>query len=275
MTVRGIGEITAAVIGVVLAAVATASLAAFLGWQTAAPLPENGEARRIAGPALPAQPTDPRRLEPAFAAGNAGQDWRDLLLGVDDYRPGSVHWTSTWPSRASAATAVSQARADLRLAGWQVGAIQDSDCCPRFVAHQDEWRVVVESQGLLDDQRASVQTSVTRTPPHVVTPLTIAGALLGGLAGWWLTAVMARRLRSRPPTGRLLVAGLFTAGATALLPATAVSTLALGQSLAAPGEPMPVWIGYTFVILRTGALTGAALMVAAATALASTRPAQR
>ncbi len=245
-----------------LCAVAAASFLSFLTWQTAPTLPTDGEARKMIAPALPANSEGPDRLDAVFAP-DGEQGWKNLLLGIDGYRPGSVSWLSTWPDRSAAASAVSDARGPLRQAGWDVGPLLDEACCPTFVAYRGAWRIEVGSQGVIDADRVGVQASITRAAPGLASPAAVAGAALGAIAGWWMVAGIAHHIRRRPAAETQPILVLFVIGSVALLPATAVSTLALGQTLSAPAEPIPVWLGYGFVFLRLGAWIGAVLLTIA------------
>ncbi|WP_349878997.1 hypothetical protein ABIH81_03520 [Micromonospora sp. HUAS YX12] len=213
-------------------------------------------------PALPAHSEGPHRFEAVFAP-DGEQGWKALLLGTDGYRPGSVSWLSTWSDRSAAASAVSDARGPLRQAGWDVGPVLDETCCPTFVAYRDGWRIEVGSQGVVDADRVGVQASVTRAAPALALPAAVAGAALGAIAGWWMVAGIAHHIRRRPAAETLPAVVLFVIGSVALLPATAVSALALGQALSAPAEPIPVWLGFGFVFLRLGAWIGAGLLTIA------------
>ncbi|MBQ1061167.1 hypothetical protein ACGFJ4_04725 [Micromonospora chalcea] len=262
LAVRGRWELSAAFVAALLCAVAAASFLSFLTWQTAPALPTDGEAQRMIEPALPANSEGPHRLEAVFAA-DAERGWKDLLLGTDGYRTGSVSWLSTWPDRSAAVSAVNNARDPLRRAGWDVGPVLDETCCPTFVAYRDGWRIEVGSQGVVDADRVGVQASVTRTAPALASPAALAGAALGAIAGWWMIAGIAHHIRRRPAAESQPVVVLFITGSVALLPAAAVSALALGQALSAPAEPIPVWLGFGFVFLRLGAWIGAALLTIA------------
>ncbi|WP_091640590.1 hypothetical protein [Micromonospora pallida] len=263
--VWGAAGILAAITSATFAAVALGAFGGYLGWQTAPPLPSNAEVLRMVEPALPpGASAQPQRWDFIFDDNPEYTDprWAYLVGGTDEYPAGKVFFQFTYPYDKPPQQVVAGADKQLRAAGWQPADRQMSGCCPETALHRNGWLVEVFSEGHLDESHYGLQIAVARTTPAAVLPLTTAGLLAGGLAGWLVAAWAFRHIQESSPARRALVVAVFGAGLLALLPATALSTLTLTASYFTSHHPTePAWVGYTFIFFRPLAYLGAAAIV--------------
>jgi hypothetical protein len=263
--VWGAAGIVGAVCAATVTAVALGALGGYLGWQTAQPLPSNADALRMVEPALPpGTSVEPQRWDFIFDNNPKYTDprWMYLVGGTDEYRAGKVFFQLTYPNDRPARELVDGAEQRMRGAGWRPAGTDSSGCCPESTVYRDGWLVEVFSEGYLDESHYGLQVAVSRTTPAAVLPLTTAGLLAGGVAGWLLAAWVFRRLHRGIPTRRGVTVVVAGVGLLALFPATALSALALVASYFSPYHPAePAWLGYTFMLFRPLAYLGAAAVV--------------
>jgi hypothetical protein len=247
------------------AAVAGGSLGGFLGWQTAPDLPPDAAVLRMLGPALPAGASPaPQRWDFVFDDDPAFTNrWEYWIGGTDEYRHGKVFVDVPATGQAQ----VDAARAGLAGAGWRVA--DESD----LVAYRDGWRAEVGPDFQMGREEMQLRFAITRTTPAATLPLALAGLLLGGLAGWLGIAGAARRVARATPERRAAAVALTVGALLTLLPATALSGMALAGAVVQGADPVPVWIGYAFLFFRGFAWLGVLLLLAAVIVVATGRPA--
>jgi hypothetical protein len=279
--VWGAAAIVAAVCAATFTAVALGALGGYLGWQTAQPLPSNAEALRMVEPALPpGTSVEPQRWDFIFDDNPEYTDprWVYLVGGTDEYRAGKVFFQITYPNDRPAQRMVDGAEQRMRAAGWRPAGTNLSGCCPESAVYRDGELVEVFSEGYLDESHYGLQVAVSRTTPTPVLPLTTAGLLAGGVAGWLMAAWVFRRVQESTPARRAFTVVVVGVGLLALFPATALSALALVASYFSPHHPAePAWLGYTFMLFRPLAYLGAAavaggLLIVAASGAGHRRP---
>ena len=277
--VWGTAGLLAAIAAATFAAVSLGAFGSYLGWQTAPRLPSDAEVLRMLQPALPpGASAQPQRWDFIFDDNPQYTDprWIYLVGGTDDYQAGKVFFQFAYPNDQRAQQVVAGVDEEMRTAGWQPVAKQMSGCCPETALHRDGWLVEAFSEGYLDESHYGLQIAVSRTTPAAVLPLTTAGLLAGGLAGWLIAAWVFRRIRGFSATRRAVTGLVFGAGLLAILPATALSALALIASYLAPDHPAaPAWLGYTFILFRPLAYLGAAAVVGCLPIVALTDQARR
>lgn len=261
--VRGPGAVLAAICAAGCAAVAVGAFGGFLGWQTAPPLPGDADAARLAAPALPpAAPARPQRWDFLFGDDPYYTDpqWMYWVSGTDAYRHGQVFFDVTYPADApdeAVARDVEGARQRMRAAGWALTATRNSLTGAPSAAYRDGWRVEILTTYGLGDSTRVLRIAVTRDTPVAVLPLATVGLLVGGFAGWLVAAAAGRRSRHNGPVWRASAIVLCGGGVLALLPATAMSAVALVLGYLYPHDVVPLWAGYAFVFFRPLAWLGA------------------
>ncbi|MFI7650924.1 hypothetical protein ACIBTZ_33380 [Micromonospora sp. NPDC049460] len=277
--VWGAAGVLAAISAATFAAVALGAFGSYLGWQTAPPLPSNAEVLQMVQPVLPPEAAaQPQRWDFIFDNNPEYSDprWTYVVGGTDEYRAGKVFFQFTYPHNKPPQQVVAAADERMRAAGWLPAAKQTSGCCPETALHRDGWLVEVFSEGYLDESHYGLQIAVARTTPAVVLPLTTAGLLAGGLAGWLLAAWVFRRFHESTPARRTLTVVVCGAGLLALFPATALSAVLLVASYFTPEHPAePAWVGYTFILFRPLAYLGAAALVGGLPVTALPSPTRR
>ena len=239
--------------------VAAGALSSSSGRQSAPPLPGPAEAARLVQPALPAGASvHASRWDFLFADSPkyTDPDWVYLLGGTDEYEAGRVHVAATYPRAENAADA---ARTRLAAQGWRLGPATGG-AYPETVAYRDGLRIKLFT---MTDTHDGLVVVLTRTAPSGVLPLTTLGLLAGALGGWLLAAWAFRRAAGASPTRRAGGGLLVIGGVIALFPATAYSLVAIVAGYVTAPEPVPVWIGYVFMVARPLAGLGAAALLAA------------
>ncbi|MEV0153931.1 hypothetical protein AB0H57_09355 [Micromonospora sp. NPDC050686] len=263
--VWGWAGVLAAISAATFTAVALGAFGSYLGWQTAPPLPSNAEALRMVEPAVPPEASaQPQRWDFLFDDNPRFTDprWLYLVGGTDEYRAGRVFFQFTYGHDRPAAQLVRDADERMRAAGWRPATSDTAGCCPATTLYRDGWLVDVLSEGYLDESHHGLQIAVSRAAPAAVLPLTTAGLLAGGLAGWLVAAWMFRRARASTPARRIVTSVVVGTGLFALLPATALSAVAVVVSYLGPDHAAaPGWAGYTFILFRPLAYLGAAAAV--------------
>ena len=145
-------------------------------------------------------------LPDAEALGRQVLPQTDLAAGSDDY----LHAGGRLPSGADAGQSVEQTRQRLAAAGWTTGAVQARHGNPHFTAEKTGTRLdVYLTPGDGSEQTLSIAGWPARPAAYV--PLTVAGTLLGLLAGWLVGVALAHRFQAarRPRRSTVLaVAGL-------------------------------------------------------------------
>lgn len=257
----------AAISAATFTAVALGAFGGYLGWQTAPPLPSNAAALRMVEPALlPGTSAQPQRWDFIFDNNPEYTDprWTYMVGGTDEYRSGKVFFQFTYPNDRPTRQMVKGADQRMRAAGWQPAARDLSGCCPEAAVYRDGWLVEVYSEGYLDESHYGLQVALSRTTPGAVLPLTTAGLLAGGVAGWLVAAWVFRRVQELDPTRRAFTVVSLGVGLLALFPATALSAVILVVSYFAAHLPAePAWLGYTFMLFRPLAYLGTAAIVGA------------
>ncbi len=263
LRVRGPGPVLAAICATAYMAVALGALGGFLGWQTARPLPGNSDAIRMVQPVLrPGAAVEPRRWDFLFDddPGYTDPRWAYWLGGTDTYRHGQVFVDYPFPEGTpddAVAVEVAGAGQRMRAAGWQVTDPGDPATAAPASGYRQGWRMDIRATFLPGESGQVLRIAISRDTPTAVPVLTVAGLLIGGLAGWLLAAGLCRRGRSMAGPRRATAALLFAGAMLALLPATAMSTVALAYGYVSPHELVPAWVGYTFVGFRALAWLGA------------------
>ncbi|MET0419129.1 MAG: hypothetical protein ABW022_24205 [Actinoplanes sp.] len=230
-------------IAAVLAAVALGGFGSaagtWLGWQTAASVPSDRELRAL-NATLTGMPADAAvyREKSAMQGPNA-------LVRAD----GTANFSAE------------RVRAALTSSGWNVtllttrpGAIvvnlKTEEQVPTenvsYTATKGRLKmegggsVIVGGQdrGLLGE--ASYATAVWPAEAAAVRPMTIGGLLAGAVAGWWLTAAFAYRIRRSGPPGRWAATALSTVGlVAAAVPVYRLYRDAYQVMVYAQGSPYP------------------------------------
>nr|BFE61864.1 hypothetical protein GCM10020063_063900 [Dactylosporangium thailandense] len=234
----GLVQTIAAGVSALTVAAAGAALGAWLGWLGAPALPSDAEVLAMVQPAAPdARFTTVARHEAPFAFEHAPgpMTW---LIGDDDYNAGGVVLT--------AGVSQQTLRSGLAAQGWHTSDDPDYE---GIAASKGQWSVrayPAEVDGSPTDSRVAKVLAVDfgRAEPGLVTPLAIAGLLLGLAAGW----LLAHRARRAP-----LVAGLLL-----LLPGTVftIGDLIAAWFLPADVTPPALWGDYLFFGIRALATAG-------------------
>jgi hypothetical protein len=265
----------AALLAAVSLGAAGAAGGTWLGWQTATPLPSDGQLRTVTAATT--------------AAGT--QTW--LEHSTTDNRGPEV---GSWGTSAQLGS-VGGVRAGLVAAGWQLtkfeqisdgigvrGSGRLFDSVPAQIV---QFQGVKGGLGLWGsatilpanaahgiDQRTDQHLEVWAAEPAALRPLTVAGLLLGMLAGWLLTAAIATRARRSGRSARLTVVALAaTVFAAATAPAFCLYCGAYQVLVYATGSPMPYYLATPAddvpvvpVVISAGigllALAGAAVVAA-------------
>jgi len=232
---------------------------AWLGWQTAAGVPSETEARSLAGAI-------------SGGGGAAVYPWRSAMGGPV---VGTVTYgTSTWSSE--------RIRSALAADGWRLteyvedgtrGVVvhptaPDQQVVPmrmaRFRAVKDglhlqgDTSVVIGGAGYGVDGDLSQRFDAWAVPPRVVRPLAVAGLLAGALAGWLLAASVAYRVRRNPAGVRRAATGLgVLALAGSVVPAYRLGHWVYEVMVYDTGNPDPYVVDVptmpmAAVLLRTG-----------------------
>jgi hypothetical protein len=258
---RGPATAVAAVLAAVIGVIVTGTAGAWLAWHVAAPpLPDPQQAAAIAWTAVPQEPSGQVRFP--FLFGEEGAD----------YSAGSVQFTYPGHPGPDASPLVVQARQRLEAAGWSIGALEFTPPpqfdgatvttgLTSFVGHRGEVQIVVEDAG----RTATVR--LARAEPAAVPWCTVVGALLGGLIGWQLAAIVSRRLAHRPAGARAAVIVLSAVAFTTLLPSCLYALPPFIRGYLSEGQPEPPWGGLALPFLRDlvafGAISALAVVVVA------------
>ncbi|GAB1693587.1 hypothetical protein [Krasilnikovia sp. M28-CT-15] len=224
-----------AVLAAVLAAIVLGGAAGlggtWLGWQTAAPFPSDGQVRALTGAVLgsdprqvPVQaektemhgpvtvarvltvmsPYSPDRVRAAIAA----DGWRLTSFTARPTRQivGEQDWDS-FTGFFDDARAISVGQTELHFTGAKDGLTLDGTIT-----------TVVDGNRYMANDTTDARVDVWALAPPAVRPLTVAGLLLGALAGWLFVAALTARVRQAGRAHRAAVAVL---GVTAVLAAVA------------------------------------------------------
>ncbi|OZV76732.1 hypothetical protein CA850_26300 [Micromonospora echinospora] len=238
-----------AAVGVIAVGVPLAMLGAWLGWQSAPPLPTEEQAREVTGELLPgARIAQVVRIPKLFYYEHEGAPDSNpvvrLLIGDDDYHLGSTEVQLAAPLPPTAET---QER--LRAAGWKVLATSGPD---GLVGAKDGLLLYVLPASDFASRPAPT-LEIVRDEPVLAPALSITGLLVGGLLGSLLTRRIHRRTETTTPEVRQLVNVGAVVSIVLLIPNTlAVLTTPVETYLfASPGESAyPAWGFYTFVGVR-------------------------
>ncbi|XVV10582.1 hypothetical protein ACQP2X_37925 [Actinoplanes sp. CA-131856] len=138
-----------------------------LGWTAAGDLPDERRMSSILDTILPgAVWSEAERHEYVGGSPDESPNW--LIWGYDEYGPGSVSARTGGIDLAAAASR-------LAAAGWRAGEPSGGE----VTAADDQWRVAVYSDGLVDVQRAE---------PWAVPVLAVVFGIVGGFLSWRLRA---------------------------------------------------------------------------------------
>jgi hypothetical protein len=208
-TGRPLAAIAAVLAAVALGALGTAG-GTWVGWQTAASIPSDTELRALTaatsgiGPdGIPLSPWKTEMQGPAVSARATG----DVPYSAERLRTGltSAGWRITTFTETTG-----WIMTDMLADPPERAPVRDI----YFTATKDELSLVGNSSTVVGgaeagvDQRADQGIDVWVKEASGVLPLTIAGLVLGMLAGWLVTAALAYRIRQSSPARR--------AGASAL-----------------------------------------------------------
>jgi hypothetical protein len=243
-----------------------------LGWHAPAVLPPDSALTQVTGPGS----TVTGRVDGVFGWDPPLAGWRDEIaiwtVGDDGYEAGSVELTRAVPD---APAALRDASAGLAAAGWRTHPIGGDEYGRQFWARRGGVTVEAEIDNVTGDDgvqagryESDVRYTFRRAAPDAVRWTTQVGWLAGVLVAAALLVPAARLIRRsrRPSLGR----GLAWAGLAALLPATALTTLA-AVAAAFPAIdpdqeiPNPPWFALTMFGVHPLAVAGVALLVAAVT----------
>jgi hypothetical protein len=269
------------VVAALLAAIALGALGAaggtWLGWQTATPVPSGDEMRTLS----------------ATAAGNPSE------VHVFPYRTAMKGPVVASTTHGRLSDSAERVRTALTSAGWRITTFSETTgqlsvdyfADPRgaaparliwFGATKDGLSLkgdsVIVAAGAEDgiDPRVGQRLDVWADETAAVRPMTIAGLLLGMLAGWLLTASLARRVREVGRARRTAVAALGAASfAAAVFPAFFLYRELYQVLSYDSGAPAPYIVDGTGDQLPTGlvpACIGVALLALAVAALIAARP---
>jgi hypothetical protein len=240
IAVRRIGRVVLMVAVALTIGAIGAATANYLGWRLATPSPTREEAVAALRTGLPDVPAtevgwhddvhDVHFMEQPDADNLPGQQQANFLDGKVSQE------------------AFDQARTRLTAAGWRTRL--DTDAADRhafFVASRGdlvmEWEFT--PAGAYSQPESSLDVWLWRFTPTRVKALTVAGWLLGAVAGWWLVRSV-RHLAHAQTRRRLLgVLGVITVVLGLSTLATAYFTVHdLLDQPARNGQPVALWIAY-------------------------------
>jgi hypothetical protein len=255
--VRGPLAVVGAITATLIAAIAVGAFAAFAAWQTAEPLPPDGQAARMIRPLIPATVTPVSNREDVIFDDSpqfTDPRWVYLVGGTDNYHVGKVWYEFAEPSGGDDRAVVDRMRAALAADGWRLGPTHQWAPGVETVAYRGPYRMEITTADV--DTAGDMRLTITRTVPGAVLPATTVGIGIGALAGWLFAAWAARTLRR----GRGLLAAFavvgFSLGVFGVLPATVMSAAGLVAGYQTPHDPVPVWGGYVFIFVRPLAYLG-------------------
>jgi hypothetical protein len=117
---------------------------------------------------------------------------------------------------------------------------------------------------------------IVRAEPLAVPVGGLVGGLLGAALGWFAARWGVRRWRASAGLPRRVASGLAIAGGLGLLPATGLTLVREAVGYAQLSRPqVPLWTGLTEPALRSLAVLGAVVVLAALATVASARPAEQ
>ncbi len=269
---RPVAVVAAVLTAVVLGAFGAAA-GSWLGRQTFADLPSRAGALTLMGPAVADPATEASFVVRHRQAGRA--DVESISVPPRAQRPSG---TPTWTAE--------EARDGLAAAGWKIleftirpgpstTCTKHDDLSPpvtscvdsrtaTLIARRDGLILYGNASDAIGGEPGQVWVGgvdgtmfAARSPAYL--PLTVAGLLLGALAGWLLSAALAYRIRALPA----VVAG--AALALAILPVWAITLQAvlLGEHFTDVGPVYMLQPGSTFEGLPPWLIPGCALAAAA------------
>ncbi|BCJ39438.1 hypothetical protein GCM10010168_63140 [Actinoplanes ianthinogenes] len=261
-------------VGAVLAAVVLGAFGAtagtWLGWQTAASIPSDGELRAL-NAAMTGMPAPAAVYRERSAMQGPGALVR--ADGISDYSAERV-------------------RAALTADGWRITSFREAQGAMLAGFDGDEeqlpvtnltytatrgglkldgngW-VVTGSAGHELTVRASYGTEVWPREAAAVRPLTVAGLIAGALAGWLVAAAFACWLRETGRSRRwVATVACAVAGATAAVPVYAQLRGAYQVMMYAKGSPYPYIVYSPSDEIATGTWTVVGLLAVAAALVAA------
>lgn len=256
-----VGTIPAAMFGVLMALlIATfgAVGGAVLGWQTAADLPDDAAADRIAAQAVPDIGTVAWSARSLFQGSDMeGDPITDVinLRDWDEYGAGSLWYELDHPDDHYARLDAAKTR--LTADGWHVTPLP-IDYGKAFTATRSDLTLEVST-----DKYSPSQTTISiyRTTPTLVPVLTVAGLIIGGLVGWFATSRAFRRASGWQETQRIVAASLLGGGMTVLALPTGICLYCIALSLIDPAARVPIWIGFIWSPASLITMAGVGLVV--------------
>ncbi|MGH8877824.1 MAG: hypothetical protein ACRD0P_10845 [Stackebrandtia sp.] len=269
-----VGSLPAAVLGV-LAAVFVATLGAIAGsvagWNTAADLPDGAAADRMARQAVPdvGEEVFDYEFRSLFAWQDMQGEPHDRLLMIgqgDNYSAG--HLAYVLDHKPDDFDRLATARERLEWAGWNVGPTTRTDSDSReFSATRDGLTMIVEGSkntGWSETKSSMTSVTVYRSPPTSLPALTIAGLIVGAVAGWLLTGRLRQRVAGWPAPRRTAAAVALGIGGFILFFPTVICLSLVVIALNNPDERIAVWQGYTWGPMAIVTMLGLAALVASA-----------
>lgn len=269
-----------AVLAAVLAAIALGALGTaggtWLGWQTTTPVPSSAEMRTLTAATAGIKPS-----------GVPVHPWKTAMNGP----------VMTTRATGQVPYSADRIRTGLTSAGWRMTTFTETpgwlavglplDPDHRVPARFVQFRATKDGLSLNGDSMTVVggadrqmdqRLDVWAVDTAAVRPLTIAGLLLGVLAGWLLTAALAARVRRSNRTHRRAVAALaMTAFAAAVVPTYDLYRNLYQVMSYHTGNPSPYIVDSPSEQLPAGlvpACTGIGLLVLAAAVLIAVRGAR-
>lgn len=260
------GSLPAAVIGA-LAAAFIATLGAIggavAGWHTAADLPDDAAADRIARQAIPDMTTETFGDRSLFYWESMMGEPMDSVFAIDDgddHNAGRLIYEMEHDIDELGRFHVAKER--IAAAGWDVQSTRTDSWGAEFTATKDGLDLIVSTTE--DSESPSLShVYISRHTPDLVPALTVAGLVLGGLAGWLVSGRLLRNAYRRSTYRHAVGSSLLGLGGLLLAVPTVINLYYVGLSLAMPEEKVPVWLGYTFGPFAVATLLGAGALAIA------------
>jgi len=254
----------AAVLAAAICGVLVAAGGAWLGWRTAAPLPDSAQVARIAS-AVPLSPAKPA-IRHDYIFGSPAGEGSPGLTGLAEYDSGGVIYVyNSSPVGRPGPSALAAEVADrLRADGWRVdGATFDGKWTTSVVAYKGGTHVV------FFDVSGFAKLRIDRAEPAAVPVLTVVGLIVGALMGWLLAGWVSRRAATQPVAVKVAVILLSTVSFAAFTPACFYGWIPVVRGYVEEGQGGALWGGLVFIGVRPLAGIGAvaALIVVALAAL--------
>ncbi|ADD43217.1 hypothetical protein Snas_3555 [Stackebrandtia nassauensis DSM 44728] len=261
------GSVSAAVAGVFVALfVATLGAigGAVAGWHTAADLPDDAAADRIARQTIPDM-DDVKTYKDRSLFGWVEEhgdlyDTRYITNRENDEFAG--HMVYQMEHKANDYARLHGVKERLEAAGWNVRLVRKDSTSVEFTATRDGidlWGYT--SHGPSHPRISTID--ITRATPTPVPVLTVTGLIIGALLGWTVTNRLARRISHGPTGRRVVTSALLGIGSCLLALPTAINVYFVAASLALPREPVPIWLAYTTAPESQVALLGTAALALA------------